>query len=150
MANSTLSSNQDFLDVIDLDSVLKSGRGGDYYRKSKQTQTCPGTTAATTERYNISLDSVTDDELRFVTRSLITPVSFQSHGTDDRLFPPVNAPSRQRNRILPRNNEHLAQVPTFRSESAAIFNRLAGTYLTLHQTTCTTCSCLIVLCITYR
>lgn len=126
MANITFSNNQDFLDVIDLDSVLKSGSVGDYHRKPKQTQTGPGTSATTTERYNISLDSITDDELRFVTRSLITPVSFQSHGTDDRVFSHVSAPSRQRNRNLPRNNEPLAQVPTFRSESAAIFNRLTG------------------------
>ncbi|CAO3599743.1 unnamed protein product [Absidia cylindrospora] len=115
------SSNYDFLDVIDLDSVLRKDSGTERQEKKEKSIFRSGTPG----KY-ISLDSISDDELHYITRSLITPVSFQyglEHAADHHPYDNGSHASWRRNKFLPRS-EHANQVLAYRSESAAIFNHL--------------------------
>ncbi|ORZ26150.1 hypothetical protein BCR42DRAFT_401681, partial [Absidia repens] len=115
------SSNYDFLDVIDLDSVLRKDSAVERQEKKEKSIARSGTPG----KY-ISLDSISDDELHCITRSLITPVSFQydiERTTDDHPYNNDSHASWQHNKILARS-EHANQVLVYRSESAAIFDHL--------------------------
>ncbi|CAO3611107.1 unnamed protein product [Cunninghamella blakesleeana] len=96
--NRFILNNYDLSDTIDLSTALSND--------ISKLQHCANTKKRNS--YNISLESITDEELQNITRSLITPIPFQWSMETKKS----------------KANALFIEVPTFRSESAAIFNNL--------------------------
>ncbi|KAI8096352.1 uncharacterized protein BX664DRAFT_57506 [Halteromyces radiatus] len=106
----------DLLDVIDLDLVSNSGSAVWHTER----KTLPLDQSAT--RYNITLDSVTDEELQRLTRSLITPVPFQKNQDCEKETQVPSGSSGRQTTSSKSNSLH--QIPSLRSESVTLFKRL--------------------------
>ncbi|KAI9309305.1 hypothetical protein BJ944DRAFT_226949 [Cunninghamella echinulata] len=95
----------DLSDIIDLNNLLTNDN--DKLKHSNNIH------SKKRNSYNISLESVTDEELQKITRSLITPIPFHR-----------SVETNKNKTDISLAEDCTSHIPTFRSESAAIFNEL--------------------------